>query len=1368
VGEAGGSDRGAKQAPPPGALSALLQALAASPEPGDAEPLPLPQGTVVGRFEIVRELGRGAFGVVHEARDRELGRTVALKIVRPGRASPGESQLAREAEAVARLSHPNLVTLYEVGRSEHGPYLVFELLRGKTLQERIDDGPLPLQEAVHVAVEVARGLAHAHAEGVVHRDLKPANVFVTNKGQVKILDFGMAHAFGRKRVSGGTPAYMAPEQWEDDPEDERTDVFALGVMLYVLLSGEYPFPEGKGRWSAEPATAPKLDVPRTPGLADLLDRMLERTPKGRPRDGAAVLAALMPVEDALRSKPADGSPPAHATRRKATFGDLLAELKRRRVFRVMVGYGIFAFAALQVTEPVLHAYDLPAWVLTAVVTAVAVGFPLAVILAWIFDLTVEGVKRTPTGTGAGRRSVPRTSLATLLLGVALLAAMPVLGWYAWKRATERRATATPLDMAPSIAVLPFADMSPSKDQDYLSDGVAEEILNVLSRIEGLKVIGRTSSFFFKGKDVEPLEIGRRLGVGSLLEGSVRSDGKRIRVSVQLINGVDGARLWSENYDREMGGAFALQDEIARDVAKALRVKLLPLEDAPRPATREAQTQYLLALQLANGAGSDEDYVRIHAAWEKVVHLDPTFAPALAALGMMTVFVAPYPYSDAMKAKARELASRAIAASPRSGDGYLARGWLRMNNDLDWAGAQSDFAEARRLSPSRSELIIYDGIIHSAFGRVAEAIQASRRGLELNPLNARWWSFLAEELLVAGDLEEARHAATRSLEIAPGAYAEETLLKADLLAGQPERARERAVWQKKPGYRHFFTALAEHSLGHRTEAEKALADLVALGDRDGAPYQHPFKVAQVHAWAGRVDDAFAWLDRTYEAGFMEGSEAGYMRNDPLLRGLHADPRWKTILRRFNLPVESGGAPARAAESTGHPSIAVLPFADMSEKHDQEYFADGTAEEILSALARLKGLKVIGRTSAFSFKGKSVDLRSIGERLGARMLLEGSVRKEGSRLRITAQLVQSADGAQVWSKTFDRDQAKVFAVQEEIARDVVEVLKVKLLDGHAPTVKWMRTSNPEVYNQYLLGQAFRARGSLDGNRRALQAYEKALALDSGYAPAWAGLSAAIGNVAAMSDEPPDPKNRQRAAAAADRAVALAPDLAEGYHSRALVRSGSDPAGAIADEELALSLNPNYAWAEAIRASLLGRLGRQREALLAARRATDLSPLDAWAWFYLGAVHTRGNDLDRGVEAFQRALEISPEHEPAQQWLVQNLLRIGRPGEALAVARRVRSEPTRLFFEALAQHDLGNSNESQAALDLLVAKKAGEDAYGIAQVHGWRGERDQAFEWLERAHVQGDPGLQVASEDPFLSGLHGDPRWKLFLRKLNLPVD
>jgi tetratricopeptide (TPR) repeat protein/tRNA A-37 threonylcarbamoyl transferase component Bud32 len=326
---------------PAGALSALLVELAQSPPQAgsEAEVAAFAPGTRFGRFEIVRELGRGGFGVVYEALDRDLGRRVAFKVVRAGRGSPGlrEERLLREAEAAARLSHPNLVTLHDVGRSDEGPFLVLELLHGRTLAERLDEGPVTLAEALEVAVQVARGLAWAHAHGVIHRDLKPANVFLCEGGLVKILDFGLAHAFGQTRVDGGTPAYMAPEQWASAPEDERTDVYALGVMLYRMLAGEVPFPSASSGKAVLAAHAPpRLDVPGLPALGDLATRMLSRDPVERPRDGKEVLAALEGLKEALR----DASPPPPPS----STGSHAARVRRRRPGR-WVALGVLAAIA---------------------------------------------------------------------------------------------------------------------------------------------------------------------------------------------------------------------------------------------------------------------------------------------------------------------------------------------------------------------------------------------------------------------------------------------------------------------------------------------------------------------------------------------------------------------------------------------------------------------------------------------------------------------------------------------------------------------------------------------------------------------------------------------------------------------------------------------------------------------------------------------------------------------------------------------------------------------------------------------------------------------------------------------------------------
>lgn len=321
-----GGDRRTASPPPAagataraGGLSELLARVARPepPEPGALAP-PARPGQVIGRFELLRELGRGGFGVVFEARDRELGRLVAFKAVRPGtraRSAQREEWLRREAEATAQLSHPSIVSLFDAGQGAAGPYLVFELLEGETLAERLARGPLPPGEAVRVAAAIARALAYAHAAGVLHRDLKPSNVFLTEQGEVKVLDFGLAHVFGWSGArSGGTAPYMAPEQWRGEPEDGRTDLFALGVLLHEMLTGRLPYELRDGRSAALDARQPPPPPEGIPApLRALLASALSPAASGRPPGAAALLERLIEAERAL------AAPRRDRWRRRAIF-----------------------------------------------------------------------------------------------------------------------------------------------------------------------------------------------------------------------------------------------------------------------------------------------------------------------------------------------------------------------------------------------------------------------------------------------------------------------------------------------------------------------------------------------------------------------------------------------------------------------------------------------------------------------------------------------------------------------------------------------------------------------------------------------------------------------------------------------------------------------------------------------------------------------------------------------------------------------------------------------------------------------------------------------------------------------------------------
>jgi len=789
-------------------ISAILAELARLPEATTAETFApgLKPGARIGRFELVRELGRGAFGVVFEALDTDLRRSVAFKLVRPGSSEVAGDQLRREAETIAALSHPNLVTLYDTGRCEHGPYLVLELLRGRTLRERLKEGPIAPGEALRLAADAARGLAHAHARGVVHRDLKPSNVFLCQDGTLRLLDFGLAHAFGRRRLEGGTPDFMAPEQWRGAPEDERTDVFALGVLLYRMLAGELPFPDDEGKTVSGPRPAPALEVPDVPGAGAVVAWMLEKDPVDRPRDAAAALAALEPL------LPVSSAVPGAST--------TSVRVRRRRTRRTWVA-------------------------------AVVAGVALALGAAWLL-----------------RGRLPGAALA---------------------------------ERTPSVAVLAFSDMSPQRDQEYFSDGLAEEIINSLSHVQGLRVVGRTSAFAFKGKNVDLRSIGQQLGVGAVLEGSIRKEGQRIRITAQLIEAAGGYHLWSQTFDREVTGIFAVQEEIAGAVVEALKVELLAgRQPSSRPyatAVPEAHNQYLLGRQLMR-RDTTKGVRQAVAAYQAAVQLDPGYAPAWAGLALATFWAdgnmgdTPGQIAEG-RARARAAAERAVALDPGLSDAFAARGFLRVTMDRDWAGGQGDLERALNLNPGDPELLWrYGRDLLGPVGRLDEGVAMARRAIELDPLSAASWSALAALYLGAGQPELARTAAERSLQLTPE---QDTgpiyLASAELVLGRPKEAMAAIRRCPEVLYHQQIDAVALHDLGRTAEAHAALDEL-ARGHAQDAPFQ----IACVHAWWGDADRAFEWLERAYaqhDGGLLE------LRMEPLLGKIRGDPRFERLAARLGL-------------------------------------------------------------------------------------------------------------------------------------------------------------------------------------------------------------------------------------------------------------------------------------------------------------------------------------------------------------------------------------------------------------------------------------------------------------------------------------
>jgi TolB-like protein len=791
-------------------VPALLRQLAHPPDvlsgaEGPAlDAVHLPAGACVGPYKIVARLGSGGMGVVHEAQDMRLGRRVALKFVSADLANDADarSRFRREARAASALNHPHICTIHDVGEHEGVPYLVMELLEGETLLDRLARGPLPPAEFFDVALAVASALGAAGDRGIVHRDLKPANVFLTRSGGAKVLDFGLA----RIGEAGDTPTqtstrveptrtgavmgtlhYMSPEQVRGEPLDARTDLFSFGVVLYEMVAGRRPFAAGTAGLVAD-AILNRQAVPPDvgafgfpPGLARVIGRALEKDLGLRYQTAADLGADLQRLRVASGFRPAEVTasalpvPPRGLVGRvaePAAVKEALSierdgegtwrRLTRRKVVQWGLAYSAGAFGLLQGIGFAADAFAWPGDIKRVALLLLLIGLPIVLTLAWYHG-------------DRGAQRVTRIELAIITLILVLSGGI----FWRYETATAPPSAPAPLSAArtvdaalstalsstPSLAVLPFDNMSGDPRQDHLGPGVAEDIITVLSTLPTIRVVSRTSSFIYD-KPVKVQQVAQDLGVSYVLQGSVKKSADKVRITAQLINATTGDHVWANGFDRE-GEVLTLQEEVANAIYDSLAGFTGAIrKDEERRAWSKAKIDleeydYYLRGHRHFFGQTGEDIARARQIWREGLTKFPD--SALLRIKIAFTYCEDVYYersTDPLRdlGESRRLLEQATAVESKS----QLETWLFHWLSADMFRLEGDFDRAAREAEAAVALVPYDALSHivladtmTAAGRPDRAIEWAEIALKRAPNAEDWWhQVLAFAYYNAGRPEEA--------------------------------------------------------------------------------------------------------------------------------------------------------------------------------------------------------------------------------------------------------------------------------------------------------------------------------------------------------------------------------------------------------------------------------------------------------------------------------------------------------------------------------------------------------------------------------------------------------------------------------------
>jgi adenylate cyclase len=776
--------------------------------------------------------------------------------------------------------------------------------------------------------------------------------------------------------------------------------------------------------------------------------------------------------------------------------------------------------------------------------------------------------------------------------------------------------AYPLPDKPSIAVLPFDNLSDDPEQEYFTDGFSESIISTLSKIPGIFVISRNSTFTYKGKPVKVQRVSEELGVRYVLEGSIQKSGNRIRITAQLIDALSGHHLWTERYDRDLKDIFALQDEITMNILNSLSVVLT-----------EGETATFTAVGTRN--------------------ID-------AYLKMLQATVNLRRWNSEANAEARRLAKEAMALDPNYPYSYNILGWTYYNdNHLGWSNdPNQSISEALNAAQKAIALDESYDMPHGLLGAVymkqrqyIKAVVECERAIELGPSSSSNYATLSMPLHYMGRYEEAILA----------------IKKAHRLDPHP------------PSWYRISLGASYHFVG---KYQEALAQFKKVLDRNPRDQLTFTRLAATLVQLDRIQEAQAAIEKV-------------LKLNPKFSIAHVEKNWPyknpADLDQLTAALQLAGLPDKPPLPVpDKPSIAVLPFDNMSDEPNQEYFGDGITEEIITALSKSPKLFVIARNSSFTYKGKSVIVQQVSRELGVKYVLEGSVRKAGKRVRITAQLIDATTGRHLWAERYDRELEDIFVLQDEITKKILSALQVKLTEGEI--ARWFEkgTDSLDAYFAVLKGREYYYRQDREGNSIARSFFQEALEYDPDYAIAYSHLARThFMDMWLGSSKDPRASLRQ-ALKLAQKSISLDGNLADAHaisgYIYTLMRQYDK---SISEGKRAVELNPNSDQAQFLYGLTLHYYGRRDEAIRIMEKAIRLNPMPTSVYYnHLGSAYYHSGRYEEAIEAFHNALQLSPNHPWANLGLAICYSLQGRKDEAHAAAQEALRANPKFTIEGLAK--------------------------------------------------------------------------------------